>query len=76
MLVPPFTKPILIRMKTVMVLTGLARSTIYKLIHQGRFPPPLKIGERIVAWRAADILDWVEDRTIALSPSSSEVAKR
>ncbi|MBF9060754.1 AlpA family phage regulatory protein [Rhodobacterales bacterium HKCCSP123] len=42
--------------------TGLSRSTIYAWIRHGKFPRPVKLGERIVAWRESDIDRWLESR--------------
>ena len=33
-----------------------------RLEKAGRFPRRLKIGERRVAWRLSDVLQWIEDR--------------
>ncbi len=52
----------LIRLPAVIARTGLARSTIYESIRAGRFPPPVKIGPRAVAWRASEIDKWIESR--------------
>jgi len=35
--------------------TGLSRSTIYQRVKAGTFPAPVKLGERSVGWRVADI---------------------
>ena len=35
--------------------TGLRRSTIYKRVKDGTFPPPLKIGPGATGWRVTDI---------------------
>ena len=42
--------------------TGLSRSTIYAWMKDGRFPKPVKLGARIVAWRESDITDWLKAR--------------
>ncbi len=42
--------------------TGLARSTIYKLIGQGEFPEPIKLGSRSVGWVEGEIERWIESR--------------
>ena len=55
----------LIRLPAVIARTGLARSTIYESIRTGRFPPPVKIGPRAVAWRASEIDEWIESRPSA-----------
>ena len=40
----------LLRLPVVLNMTGLARSTLYLRISQGLMPPPVKLGERCVAW--------------------------
>lgn len=55
-------KAALIRLRQVMARTGMSRSTIYAYIKDGRFPPPIAISERCVAWVEIDIDRWIEDR--------------
>jgi prophage regulatory protein len=55
---PMLDKHRLIRLPEVRRLVGLSHSSIYRLVSQGRFPVPLKISERAVRWRYADILEW------------------
>ncbi|EOB7985627.1 TPA: AlpA family phage regulatory protein [Pseudomonas aeruginosa] len=40
----------IIRLKEVVSSTGLARSTIYKLIGSGEFPKPVPLVGRSVGW--------------------------
>lgn len=42
---------------------GLKRSTIYQRIQAGTFPRPIRLGERAVGWRAADIEQFLDDPT-------------
>jgi len=49
-------------MPMVVRMTGLARSTIYRLIAKNKFPGPVQLGERAVAWRRADLDRWSDDR--------------
>lgn len=49
----------LLRIKKVSKITGVGRSTIYKWMDEGRFPRPLKIGGRAIAWRQSDLNDWM-----------------
>ena len=42
--------------------TALSRSSIYAAIAQGRFPVPVCIGARSVAWRSEDIEAWKKTR--------------
>lgn len=52
----------LIRLKEVMAITGLSRSSIYRYIDEGRFPEAVTIGSRTVAWVDREIFRWVESR--------------
>ncbi len=47
--------PTYLRMQEITDRLGLARSTVYKLIQVGEFPPPTKLTRRTSAWREADI---------------------
>lgn len=58
-------RPILLRLPMVMRITGLARSTIYKLISQNQFPVPIKLSKRAVAWLQPEIESWVSSRVRA-----------
>ncbi|HFH3882474.1 MULTISPECIES: helix-turn-helix transcriptional regulator [Pseudomonas aeruginosa group] len=49
----------IIRLKEVMDLTGLARSTVYKYIAASEFPAPVSLGERCVGWLESEIQDWI-----------------
>jgi prophage regulatory protein len=54
-----------LRMPTVMRMTGLGRSTIYRLVADHQFPNPVRLGPRAVGWRRADIDRWSVDRPLA-----------
>lgn len=56
--------PLFLRMPTVMRMTGLGRSTIYRLIADRKFPSPVRLGPRAVAWRRADLDQWSEARPV------------
>ena len=49
----------LLRREEVETRCGIARSTIYRLMNEGRFPRPLRIGGRTVRWLASDITRWL-----------------
>ena len=51
-----------LRLQAVIRVTGLSRSTLYRLIADERFPRPVQLGTRAVAWRRADIDAWSEAR--------------
>jgi prophage regulatory protein len=64
---------IFLRGKDVTRVTGLSRSMRYRLIDLGEFPQPIKISERCVAWSAAEIERWQQER-IAERNDKMEVA--
>jgi len=51
-----------LRMPSVMRVTGLGRSTIYRMLAEQKFPRPVRVGERAVAWRQSDLDTWSEAR--------------
>lgn len=51
----------IVRMKAVLARTGLSRSTIYRKIAEGTFPPRIKISINSAGWRESDISRWIED---------------
>lgn len=53
-----FDRNALLRLKDVCRLFGVSRSTIYKRVSEKTFPPPMRISERSVRWRMADLADW------------------
>ena len=57
---PPAPK--FLRMPMVIRMTGLGRSTIYRLIAKNKFPGPVRVGDRAVAWRQSDLDEWSEGR--------------
>lgn len=52
----------LIKLKEVMNLTSLARSTIYKYMGEGHFPKTVPLGDRSVAWVEDEVTDWILER--------------
>ena len=51
-----------LRLSSVVRRTGLARSTIYRLIAERKFPPQVRLAGRAVAWRCADLDRWSAER--------------
>ena len=48
----------LLRLRDVLELTGLSRSSLYQRMNDGRFPPAVRVGDRAIRWRGADIQAW------------------
>ena len=53
---------VFLRMPSVMQMTGLGRSTIYRLMAQQQFPSPVRLGVRAVAWRRSELDVWSQTR--------------
>ena len=51
-----------LRLPSVLQITGLGRSTIYRMVADNRFPRPVRIGQRAIAWRQSDLESWSEAR--------------
>ena len=49
-----------IRLKEVLQLVPLGRSTIYDRMEAGTFPKSYDLGGGVVCWRESDILDWLD----------------
>lgn len=55
----------LLRRKQVEARTGLTRSTIYALMAEGKFPKPVPLVGRTVAWTESSIDKWIAERISA-----------
>ena len=51
----------IIRLRTVLDRTGLSRSTLYRKISEGSFPPQLKISVHGAGWSEAEVERWIAD---------------
>ena len=59
---PSITHVQFLRRPAVEKLTGLPRSSIYKLMEAGEFPKPVKLSAQAVAWLESEVLDWMNQR--------------
>lgn len=48
----------LLRREEVEVRCGIQRSMLYRLMREGRFPEPVKIGQRAVRWIESEVTGW------------------
>lgn len=42
--------------------TGLSSSSIYRMASAGKFPKPIKLGERSSGWIGSEVDQWLDDR--------------
>lgn len=57
---PPAPDRIL-RIGTVLNLTGLSRATLYRKIQEGTFPRQIQITRHCVGWRESAVSAWLHD---------------
>ena len=55
----------LLRRREIEEITGLSRSTIYRLMNVDEFPQSISIGPKGVRWRLSEIIAWMESRPLA-----------
>ncbi len=52
----------MVSLKRVREITSLGKSTIYRMITEDRFPRPVRLTSRRVAWREDDLRNWLDQR--------------
>ena len=55
----------LLRLEQVQAITGLSRSSVYKLISESKFPASIALHGRAVAWDSQAVDAWIESRITA-----------
>ena len=64
--------PQLYRLPEVIRLTGLSKTSIYRLEGEGKFPTRFQLTESTVGWRADEIETWINDRPRVLTMTPKE----
>lgn len=52
----------IIRLKQVCIVTGLSRSSIYRMIAENRFPKSVRLEGKSVGWVEVEVQKWISDR--------------
>ena len=52
-----------VRLPTILKLIPIGRSTWWSGVKSGKFPKPIKLGQRITAWRVEDIKNLINNHT-------------
>ena len=60
-----------VREKEVERLTGLSRTTRWRLERQGKFPRRRQISTNAVAWLASEIHAWMTERSAPIEPEAA-----
>ncbi len=51
-----------LRITDVMSSTGLAKSTIWLYVKEGRFPKQIKLSPRVSVWKLSDVDNWINEK--------------
>ena len=54
-----------LRIKDVMKMTGIAKSTIWLWVSEGKFPKPIKLSPRITVWDEISIEQWKKEKNLS-----------
>jgi prophage regulatory protein len=57
----PSANPAFYRLRDVIRITALSRSTIYRRITEGRFPAPVHLGGRASGWPRTSLQQWIDN---------------
>ncbi len=66
---------VILRLAAVKVRTGLSRSSIYKRVADGEFPPQVSLGARAVGWVESEVDEWLVHRIAERDKKKNGFAK-
>lgn len=66
----------LLRAAEVFALVGLSRTAVYEAIAESRFPKPVQLGPRAVAWRLSDVQAFIAGLPAATMQPPPAVRRR
>ena len=52
----------ILRLRDVLKIIGLGRSSIYLMMQENRFPRAVQLGIRALGWRQTEIHEWLKTR--------------
>jgi prophage regulatory protein len=65
----------LLRRRQVEEMVGLRRSALYALVAAGKFPRPIHLTVRAVAWLSSEVDRWIAERVVESRQGSVVDAK-
>jgi prophage regulatory protein len=61
----PDSLAILVSLNDAAIMTSMSRSMLNKYRAEGRFPQPVDLGDRRVAFVRTEVLDWINEKIAA-----------
>ena len=52
----------ILRLPSVVSVTGFSRSAIYNFVKAGSFPKPINISARSTGWVESEVQEWIRNR--------------
>jgi prophage regulatory protein len=52
----------LLKIQTVVAVTGLSASTVYRRVAAGTFPEPIDLGKRCKRWKSGAVTSWIRNQ--------------
>ncbi len=46
-------------------IVPISSATLWRQVKAGSFPAPVKLSQRVTAWRVEDVREWMRSRTVA-----------
>lgn len=62
----------ILRQSEVLAITGLGRTTLWRLEKRGEFPARRRITGNIVGWLASEVEEWIASRPLATPGAGAE----
>lgn len=53
----------------------ISPATLWRKVKAGQFPQPVKLSERVTAWRVDDIRAWMQERELAMTKEGGHDGK-
>lgn len=53
-----------LRYHDVQAMTGMGRSTVWRRVREGEFPPPRRVGA-VTFWLESEVVEWLRSQPIA-----------
>ena len=61
----------LLRLREVMAIAGLSRSSVYRLMAKGTFPSSVTVSPGAVRWRETEVMAWMRSLPTSIGGSAS-----
>jgi len=52
-------------------IVPVGASTLWRWVNAGTFPKPIKLSERVTAWKTADVQAWIDQQGIAAGKAAA-----